>query len=369
MMQDYDRTMELMGYAQNSAGASQKQFDKTLESVQAKLNTLKDVWQEFTMGIANNALIKAGIDGLTHIIDLLNKITGIGGPFFSTITKSLLAIGGFKVAGNIVAKFSQIMGGSFDASTLSLTNFVNIAGRLVGNFKDIFRNDFIKTIEQLGGKISKYFSNLKGSFDLGALTSGLNSTEIQALDKEGLLNAQAIKLYKEARTEELAIDEAIITTKGRLAEAEDLEITKQTEGTLASQAETLATQENTLITQENTLASNTNTGSVVANTGAENINTGSVLANTKARLKNIAAFLAQHPLIIAIGAAAMVSAALIIKATTAESKAIEKANNKLEHSQEVAKNAQSAYTSLADGINQLEEYSDGFNGLVKGSLE
>jgi hypothetical protein len=37
MMSNYDRTMELVTAANNSAGASQKQFDKTTESLEAKI--------------------------------------------------------------------------------------------------------------------------------------------------------------------------------------------------------------------------------------------------------------------------------------------------------------------------------------------
>jgi hypothetical protein len=37
MMGNYDRTMELVNAANNSAGASQEQFNKTLESLDAKL--------------------------------------------------------------------------------------------------------------------------------------------------------------------------------------------------------------------------------------------------------------------------------------------------------------------------------------------
>jgi hypothetical protein len=37
MMSDYGRTTELVSAANNSAGASQKQFNKTLESLDAKL--------------------------------------------------------------------------------------------------------------------------------------------------------------------------------------------------------------------------------------------------------------------------------------------------------------------------------------------
>jgi hypothetical protein len=37
MMSDYSRTAELVGEAQNSAGASQEQFNKTLDSMESKL--------------------------------------------------------------------------------------------------------------------------------------------------------------------------------------------------------------------------------------------------------------------------------------------------------------------------------------------
>jgi hypothetical protein len=38
MMQDYDRTLELVDAAENAAGASTEQFNKTLESLETKLN-------------------------------------------------------------------------------------------------------------------------------------------------------------------------------------------------------------------------------------------------------------------------------------------------------------------------------------------
>lgn len=79
MMSDYDRTMELVDAANNSAGASQKQFDKTLESLDAKLQRLRNAWQEFTMGLANSDVIKLAVDALTLLIETVNKLTGIAG--------------------------------------------------------------------------------------------------------------------------------------------------------------------------------------------------------------------------------------------------------------------------------------------------
>lgn len=79
MMSNYDRTMELVNAATNSAGASQKQFNKTTESLEAKLQKLKNAWAEFTMGLANNDAIKFGVDLLTKLLETVNKITGIAG--------------------------------------------------------------------------------------------------------------------------------------------------------------------------------------------------------------------------------------------------------------------------------------------------
>ena len=61
MMSNYDRTVELVNAANNSAGASQEQFNKTLESMETLLAKLKNAWNEFTMGIANNEILKTGI--------------------------------------------------------------------------------------------------------------------------------------------------------------------------------------------------------------------------------------------------------------------------------------------------------------------
>lgn len=92
MMSDYSRTVELVEAANTSAGASQQQFEKTLDSLQSKLAQLKNSWDTFLMGIANNQLVKLAIDTLTNFIELLNKM-------FSSIDKVTFGFGG--MAGRI----------------------------------------------------------------------------------------------------------------------------------------------------------------------------------------------------------------------------------------------------------------------------
>ena len=93
MMSNYGRTMELVNAANNSAGASQKQFDKTTESLEAKIQRLKNAWAEFTMGLANNSLIKSGVDLLTDLLTTINNLTDAGDSKIGKFTTSLLRLG------------------------------------------------------------------------------------------------------------------------------------------------------------------------------------------------------------------------------------------------------------------------------------
>ena len=105
MMGNYDRTMELVNAATNSAGASQKQFGKTLESLDAKLQKLKNAWDTFTMGLANNEAVKLGVDLITKILESVNNLTdnlgGLGGAF----AKLAITITALKVGKNIFNSF------------------------------------------------------------------------------------------------------------------------------------------------------------------------------------------------------------------------------------------------------------------------
>ena len=109
MMSDYERTMELVNAANNSAGASQKQFEKTLNSLDAKLNRLKNSWDTFVQGLANSSFIKASVDALAFLLNVLNKITDILGAngisdFAITLT---LILGIFNKLKTVVGKLLE----------------------------------------------------------------------------------------------------------------------------------------------------------------------------------------------------------------------------------------------------------------------
>ena len=76
MMEDYDRTMQLVEVAQDSAGRSSEQFAKYQDTVEYKINQLKNSWEQFRTSLIDSDIFKDIIDGLTGILDKINQLDG-----------------------------------------------------------------------------------------------------------------------------------------------------------------------------------------------------------------------------------------------------------------------------------------------------
>lgn len=111
LMSDYNRTQELVAAANNASGAAQEQFNKTLDSLESKLNKLKNAWDSFLMSVANNEVIKFTVDLLTGLIEGVNKLTdGLPG-LASGLAKIGLVFGGMTLAQTAIgAAFTKIGG-------------------------------------------------------------------------------------------------------------------------------------------------------------------------------------------------------------------------------------------------------------------
>lgn len=96
LMSDYARTQELVGAAQNATGASQEQYEKTLDSLETKLNQLKNAWDEFVMGLAKDEAIKWVVDSLTSLLGAVNKLTANLPGLLKTLSRIGIAFGAFK---------------------------------------------------------------------------------------------------------------------------------------------------------------------------------------------------------------------------------------------------------------------------------
>ena len=131
MMSNYDRTMQLVTAANSSAGASQEQFDKTLESMEAKLQKLKNAWDQFAMGLANNEILKGAVDVLTGILETVNKLTESlsgGNGLAKSIISLMTVIGALKggkslfdsFVGNRAAQIGEVDLGEGKKGTITL---------------------------------------------------------------------------------------------------------------------------------------------------------------------------------------------------------------------------------------------------------
>lgn len=141
MMSDYDRTMELVEAANDSAGSSQKQFEKTMESLESKLNVLANAWNEFTMGIANNQVIKTVIDLLSQFVTTINNLTDSLGDGISGFLKLSLLIGGLSIGKTL---FNSIFG-------FIKEEFSNLGSKSGKTFSD----NFIRSLKGIKKSISK----------------------------------------------------------------------------------------------------------------------------------------------------------------------------------------------------------------------
>ena len=192
-MDNYDRTVELVDAAYNSAGASQEQYEKTLDSLQSKLNMLSNAWHEFITGIANSGLIKGSVDLLTKILTVVNNLTDKFGEFGNSIAKVGVLLGGLSIGNKAVTAignkfFPKLMEtisgwtgntssatkkGEFLGTTLlrSITNSINKDKTLASSLSDKFEG-FINSFKRKGDSFKNAFSSFSFSIKPSYLEAG-----------------------------------------------------------------------------------------------------------------------------------------------------------------------------------------------------
>lgn len=231
MMSDYSRTSELVNAANNAAGASNEQFEKTLDSLQSKLAQLKNAWTTFTQGLANNEFIKMGIGLLTGFLNILNKLTqgfnSISGSALKIAVVTAALIAGDKAVRIFTAsvKGGTTVVGSFGAVLSgAATSIKNFGARLVYGIKNLTTNN--KTLI-VGGKVIKDYSTA----ETAAIAARNKATAATAVRKKAendlnvALNAERPTMMaitkaqhdlEVARTEEVALTEEAKTAEADL---------------------------------------------------------------------------------------------------------------------------------------------------------
>lgn len=406
MLSDYERTQELVASATNASGAADEQYGKTLDSLETKLNKLKNAWDQFTMGIANNAAIKFGVDLLTSLIGIINTLTEKLGSVGGAISKLLLTFVGLKTAKVLfssligsIAGFGKLAGVGFVKSMKvgMSAEFSGYAKTITGLFAAIKAPTVIPAIDtseitKTLGSSALFNSALKvqnweGVSEAVAKvgeTCNLTATQSEALSyalSQGVSVETAAKAASEGITA-AQIEETIATQSVTGA------TTEETVAEMANNAERKRSHANLLteisLTFKKIAAKGIEKTATVLSTAATGLETKGKLASAAASvIKTIATKMetsATLKNVVAIGLSIVAMAALVgtillivaaykqIKANSPESQ-FEAASEAAEEASKNVENLTSEYNNLNDSITSLEDAQTTLDDLTVGTKE
>lgn len=229
LMNDYDRTMELVASSTDSAGRSSEQFRNYATGVEASLNRVKAEAEGFYASLTSgNGAIKGVYNLFADFLKLLNQL----GPVLSTLGVTTTAFFA-KWRSNINSmkrdKITEIMRNNI-ANNMNLTPdgklqtmntsdiFINKktpktkAGQfLQNNFtaQGIFNKNNGKQLTELNKIIEVYNNGISDSADLTQILNGVNQSHIDAIkaiktNEEKTLQ-QSVQLYIQRQKETLGV--------------------------------------------------------------------------------------------------------------------------------------------------------------------
>lgn len=89
LMEDYERTMDLVTVAQESEGKASEQFGKYQDTLENKINKLKNSWEQLRLSFANSDIFKNAIESLTAIV---NKIESLDAKRLLALTPVIILV-------------------------------------------------------------------------------------------------------------------------------------------------------------------------------------------------------------------------------------------------------------------------------------
>lgn len=192
LLSDNERLQELVNAAYNSSGASQKQYEKTLDSLQTKLARLRDAYDTFTSSIANSTVIKGAIDALTIFLNTINKIIAAlsgSSSVMKTYVALLISLGGFQL-GKVLAK----------QFTLALENVLSkayVTGRQIGeNAAKGVEAGIKKTPQQRAqgakNRVSEKFRSIGRGFNKRMTEAQARQDAVDQYKQSGLTGVQGL---------------------------------------------------------------------------------------------------------------------------------------------------------------------------------
>lgn len=353
LMSNNERLTELVGYANNAAGASNQQYEKTLESLEAKINNLNNAMDIFWTNLANSDVIKGAIDLLTKLLNAINGITnGLtqssnkAANFMGSLAQLGIVVAGFAGGKKILKGGVEKIGGWFLGQGKTKADAAGVEdggayqegfvsgfkkkGGILGIFKEQKENisAFLKDAKKFGQDFQTAWK--QGVYSKGDFSEGTNAL----FEKQNAIKEQQgedsqqykdqLKLAEDAGNKELGLNGGSIKAAT---------ILKGLFGGKESRA------------------------AAVKGLGMENMLTGKVMTALPLGYAAIAAA-------VTVGAA---KAWDQLEVTTDEK--LEEVNKTIDQFQDSISQANEKITDLKSSRSTLQGLNDDFNSLVKGSTE
>ena len=225
MMENYDRTMELVNTAYDSAGKSSEQFAKYQDTVEYKMNQIQNSWEQLRANFFDSDTYKGALDILKKFIDTLNNMDA----------KQFIGIGiiGLTLGKTVITNFIK----SLQSSTQLITT----------SFNAILSSSIqkIKTVP-IGSKLQNWFNESMKKIKLEAPTQALQQAGVET----SLINQQNSELLLKYVQEKQQLSE--IKNEMQLLEAKGANISEdelQRLNYLRQQTEELKRQKRETATQ------------------------------------------------------------------------------------------------------------------------
>lgn len=389
MMQDYKRTTELIGIAQNATGASADQFNKTLESLESKMNQLKNAWDTFILGLADDQLIKGAVDVLRFLLDGLNKILSILPGISKSFGTLALSIGAFKVARVILqALFTSIKTGIPYTTVLTASwNKASLTSKLLqsntmalNTQQDKYSVSLLKSTsiqgryyELIGLGLPEERAEIAATWDAQA-ASELKQAAINEVSRALNLNEVQQKGYLNLTSQGIDKDLAYIMVTNEKIQAKYGEAIQSGKLSAEQKKEILLEARNIKLKQKG-LIGYIQIASAKIGAGiqtlfgqkAETIDTLQTNQNTKQKIQNL-----QITLGLAAAIAQLIAVIVILikkQSDNTPEKQLKKVKETLQKTTEAANQQKEQYDEIADSINQYEELKTDLDNLVIGTTE
>ena len=154
MMNNYDRTLELITESQNSAGAAAQQYATFQDSAAAASARLTAAWEEFYSKVASPERITNAINLLTKLVEVMNKVGPTWSALIATVGAHSInkAIKGSGLGISLLKTLTSTTVKSIDnkqvSFTLANTFLTGVKEGLQKTKEEIGKSGIKKTIEQ-----------------------------------------------------------------------------------------------------------------------------------------------------------------------------------------------------------------------------